>query len=85
MKESCAFSFRFAFELQPSGDVSEYTATITDERTKESRKGLFRVKTLTVKAEGIFLNQNFLKLRTSLNVNMSTPSSFPIYFLLMLI
>lgn len=65
MKESCAFSFRFAFEVQPSGDVSEYTTTITDERTKESIKGLFRLKTLTVKAEGIFLNQNFLKLTTT--------------------
>lgn len=54
MKESCAFSLRFAFEVQPLGDVSEYTATITDERTKDARKGLFRVKTLTLKAEGTF-------------------------------
>lgn len=54
MKESCPFSLRFAFEVQPSGDVSEYTATITDERTKEARKDLFRVKTLTLKAEGTF-------------------------------
>lgn len=54
MEESCAFSFRFAFEVEPSGDVSEYTATITDVGTKESRNGLFRVKTLTLKAEGTF-------------------------------
>lgn len=53
-RKLCFFSLRFAFEVQPLGDVSEYTATITDERTKDARKGLFRVKTLTLKAEGTF-------------------------------
>lgn len=61
MKKSSAFSLRFAFEVQPSGDVSEYTATIIDERIKEPGKGLFRVKALTLKAEGTFGNRPFLE------------------------
>ncbi|XP_062253526.1 apolipoprotein B-100 isoform X1 [Platichthys flesus] len=44
----------FAVEIQPTGDISEYTATITVETLREGKKGHHKVDTLklTVKAEG---------------------------------
>lgn len=47
-------SFRFAVEIQPTGTVSEYTATITDETVREGKRGRHKVETLklTLKAEG---------------------------------
>lgn len=74
IEESC-FSYRFAFEVQPSGDISEYTATFTDGRTKEGGKGLIKVKTLSLKAEGtervcvcvcVFENVNLLTVKVAL-------------------
>ncbi|XP_030615071.1 apolipoprotein B-100 [Archocentrus centrarchus] len=45
---------RFAVEIQPTGTVSEYTATITDEALREGKRGRHRVETLklTLRAEG---------------------------------
>ncbi|XP_041827365.1 apolipoprotein B-100 [Melanotaenia boesemani] len=44
----------FAVEIQPTGKVSEYTATITDETLREGKKGRNRVESLklTLRAEG---------------------------------
>ncbi|XP_026789738.3 apolipoprotein B-100 [Pangasianodon hypophthalmus] len=45
---------RFAMELQPTGDVSEYTATVSYEVLKEGKEGRHKVDSLVVslKAEG---------------------------------
>ncbi|CAN9502027.1 unnamed protein product [Ophioblennius macclurei] len=45
---------KFAVEIQPTGKVSEYTATVTDETLREGKKGRHKVETLklTLKAEG---------------------------------
>ncbi|XP_063764989.1 apolipoprotein B-100 isoform X2 [Eleginops maclovinus] len=45
---------RFAVEIQPTGEVSEYTATIIDETLREGKKGRHKVDSLklTLKAEG---------------------------------
>ncbi|XP_022055118.2 apolipoprotein B-100 isoform X1 [Acanthochromis polyacanthus] len=45
---------KFAMEIQPTGKVSEYTATITDETLREGKKGRHKVETLklTLRAEG---------------------------------
>ncbi|XP_074548675.1 apolipoprotein B-100 [Halichoeres trimaculatus] len=45
---------RFAVELQPTGEVSEYTATITQETLREGKKGRNKVDSLKLqlKAEG---------------------------------
>ncbi|XP_041668257.1 apolipoprotein B-100 [Cheilinus undulatus] len=45
---------RFAIEIQPTGQVSEYTAIITQETLREGRKGRNKVDSLklTLKAEG---------------------------------
>ena len=53
-------SHRFAVEIQPTGEVSEYTATITGETLREGKKGHHKVDTLklTVKAEGTFIKKN---------------------------
>ncbi|KAM4724117.1 apolipoprotein B-100 [Anableps anableps] len=44
----------FAVELQPTGKVSEYTATIIDETLREGRKGRHKTESLklTLRAEG---------------------------------
>ncbi|XP_072221414.1 apolipoprotein B-100 [Leuresthes tenuis] len=44
----------FAVEIQPTGKVSEYTATLTDETLREGKKGRHRVDSLklTLRAEG---------------------------------
>uniref|UniRef100_A0A3B4FGW7 Apolipoprotein Ba n=1 Tax=Pundamilia nyererei TaxID=303518 RepID=A0A3B4FGW7_9CICH len=45
---------RFAVEIQPTGTVSEYTATIADETVREGKRGRHKVETLKLilKAEG---------------------------------
>lgn len=45
---------RFGVEIQPTGTVSEYTATITDETLREGKKGRHKVESLklTLRAEG---------------------------------
>ncbi|KAF6724379.1 Apolipoprotein B-100, partial [Oryzias melastigma] len=45
---------RFAVEIQPTGKVSEYTATFTDETVREGKRGRHKVESLklTLKAEG---------------------------------
>ncbi|KAK2825862.1 hypothetical protein Q5P01_020076 [Channa striata] len=45
---------RFAVEIQPTGEVSEYTATITDETLREGKRGRHKIESLklTLKAEG---------------------------------
>ncbi|XP_047467540.1 apolipoprotein B-100 [Mugil cephalus] len=45
---------RFAVEIQPTGTVSEYTATISGETLREGKKGRHKVETLklTLRAEG---------------------------------
>lgn len=53
-------SLRFAVEIQPTGMVSEYTATITDETLREGKRGRHRVETLklTLRAEGTIIKYN---------------------------
>ncbi|XP_067336433.1 apolipoprotein B-100 [Channa argus] len=45
---------RFALEIQPTGEVSEYTATITEETLREGKRGHHKIESLklTLKAEG---------------------------------
>uniref|UniRef100_A0A3P9M1Z9 Apolipoprotein Ba n=1 Tax=Oryzias latipes TaxID=8090 RepID=A0A3P9M1Z9_ORYLA len=45
---------RFAVEIQPTGKVSEYSATFTDETLREGKRGRHKVESLklTLKAEG---------------------------------
>ncbi|KAK3537618.1 hypothetical protein QTP70_017011 [Hemibagrus guttatus] len=47
-------SIRFAMELQPTGDVTEYTATVSYEVLKEGKEGRHKVNSLvfSLKAEG---------------------------------
>uniref|UniRef100_A0A8D0D7V1 Apolipoprotein B n=1 Tax=Sander lucioperca TaxID=283035 RepID=A0A8D0D7V1_SANLU len=63
---------RFAVEIQPTGEVSEYTATITDETLREGKKGRHKVDslTLTLKAEGYDSSEATVALRY--NHNKST-------------
>lgn len=51
--KTCCF-LRFAVEIQPTGEVSEYTATITDVTLREGKKGRHKVEflKLALKAEG---------------------------------
>ncbi|MEQ2293028.1 hypothetical protein AMECASPLE_029013, partial [Ameca splendens] len=44
----------FAVEIQPTGKVSEYTATVTDETLREGKKGRLKVESLklTLRTEG---------------------------------
>lgn len=55
------FSLRFAIEIQPTGEISEYTATITSETLRDGKKGRHKVETLklTLKAEGITTKHDF--------------------------
>lgn len=52
--------FRLAVELHPTGDVTEYTATIGYELLREGEEGRQKVDTVKVvlKAEGIAKLQN---------------------------
>lgn len=50
----CFLLLRFAIEIQPTGKVSEYTATITDETLREGKRGRNKVESLklVLKTEG---------------------------------
>ncbi|XP_051252201.1 apolipoprotein B-100 [Dicentrarchus labrax] len=65
---------RFAVEIQPTGEVSEYTATITDETLKEGKKGRHKVETLklTLKAEGDDSTEATASLKYNRNKNILT-------------
>ncbi|XP_034715214.1 apolipoprotein B-100 isoform X2 [Etheostoma cragini] len=65
---------RFAVEIQPTGEVSEYTATITDETLRDGRKGRHKVHslTLTLKAEGHDSSETTVALRYNQNKNTLT-------------
>lgn len=43
--------FRFAVEIQPTGEVSEYTASLTRKMLKDGKDRITAVK-LSLKAEG---------------------------------
>nr|XP_046268549.1 apolipoprotein B-100 isoform X3 [Scatophagus argus] len=65
---------RFAVELQPTGEVSEYTATITDETLREGKKGRHKVESLklTLKAEGDDSTEATVSLKYNRNRNILT-------------
>lgn len=48
------YFLRFALEIQPTGEVSEYVATITHGTARDSKKSHHAIDslTLTLKAEG---------------------------------
>ncbi|XP_070776697.1 apolipoprotein B-100 [Enoplosus armatus] len=65
---------RFAVEIQPTGQVSEYTATISDETLREGKKGRHKVETLklTLKAEGDDSTEATASLKYNRNKNILT-------------
>uniref|UniRef100_UPI0037E9B8DE apolipoprotein B-100 n=1 Tax=Semicossyphus pulcher TaxID=241346 RepID=UPI0037E9B8DE len=65
---------RFAVEIQPTGTVSEYTATITQETLREGKKGRNKVDSLklTLKAEGDDSTEATASLKYNHNKNTLT-------------
>uniref|UniRef100_A0A3B4XVK3 Apolipoprotein B n=1 Tax=Seriola lalandi dorsalis TaxID=1841481 RepID=A0A3B4XVK3_SERLL len=65
---------RFAVEIQPTGEISEYTATITDETLREGKKGRHKVQSLklTLKAEGDNSTEATASLKYNHNKNIFT-------------
>ncbi|XP_070836043.1 apolipoprotein B-100 isoform X2 [Chaetodon trifascialis] len=65
---------KFAVEIQPTGEVSEYTATITDETLREGKKGRHKVQSLklTLKAEGDDSTEATASLKYNHNRNVLT-------------
>ncbi|XP_045919657.1 apolipoprotein B-100 [Micropterus dolomieu] len=65
---------RFAVEIQPTGEVSEYTATITDETLREGKKSRHKVESLklTLKAEGDDSTEATASLKYNRNKNILT-------------
>ncbi|CAJ1074177.1 apolipoprotein B-100 [Xyrichtys novacula] len=65
---------RFAIEIQPTGEVSEYTATITQETLREGKKGRNKVSSLklTLKAEGDDSSEATATLKYNHNKNTVT-------------
>uniref|UniRef100_UPI003AAA740B apolipoprotein B-100 n=1 Tax=Centroberyx gerrardi TaxID=166262 RepID=UPI003AAA740B len=65
---------RFAVEIQPTGEVSEYTATITGETLREGREGRHKVDSLklTLKAEGADSTEATASLKYNRNKNILT-------------
>ncbi|XP_070698840.1 apolipoprotein B-100 [Pempheris klunzingeri] len=65
---------RFAVEIQPTGKVSEYTATITDETSREGRRSWLRIDALklTLKAEGDDSTEATASLKYDRNKNILT-------------
>ncbi|XP_069573561.1 apolipoprotein B-100-like [Brachyistius frenatus] len=63
---------KFAVEIQPTGKVSEYTATITDEILREGEKGRHKVKSLklTLKTEGEDSTEATASLKYNRNKNI---------------
>ncbi|XP_071327155.1 apolipoprotein B-100 isoform X2 [Trachinotus anak] len=64
----------FAVEIQPTGEISEYTATITDETLREGKKGHHKVHSLklTLKAEGDDSTETTASLKYNQNKNILT-------------
>ncbi|KAM6969587.1 apolipoprotein B-100 [Tautogolabrus adspersus] len=65
---------KFAVEIQPTGEVSEYTATITQETLREGKKGRNKVEhlKLTLKAEGDDSTEATASLKYNYNKNTVT-------------
>uniref|UniRef100_A0A8C2XEB4 Apolipoprotein B n=1 Tax=Cyclopterus lumpus TaxID=8103 RepID=A0A8C2XEB4_CYCLU len=65
---------RFAFEIQPTGEVSEYTATITNGMLREGKKGRHKVDSLklTLRAEGDDSSEVTASLKYNRNKNTLT-------------
>ncbi|XP_060918741.1 apolipoprotein B-100 [Labrus mixtus] len=65
---------KFAVEIQPTGQVSEYTATITQETLREGKKGRNKVEylKLTLKAEGDDSMEATASLKYNYNKNTIT-------------
>nr|XP_033967462.1 apolipoprotein B-100 isoform X2 [Pseudochaenichthys georgianus] len=65
---------RFAVEIQPTGEVSQYTATIIDETLREGKKGRHKVDSLklTLKAEGFDSLEATASLKYNRNKNTLT-------------
>ncbi|KAM9355030.1 apolipoprotein B-100 [Pholidichthys leucotaenia] len=73
---------RFAVEIQPTGTVSEYTATIRGETLREGQKGHHKVESLTLslKAEGDDSSEITASLKYNRNKNVfSTEVVIPNY------
>ncbi|KAM6917506.1 apolipoprotein B-100 isoform 1-T1 [Lycodopsis pacificus] len=65
---------RFAVEIQPTREVSEYTATITNEVLREGKKGRHKVNSLklTLRAEGYDSSEVTASLKYNHNKNTVT-------------
>ncbi|XP_068573744.1 apolipoprotein B-100 isoform X2 [Cebidichthys violaceus] len=65
---------RFAVEIQPTGEVSEYTATINNEILREGKKGRHKVDSLklTLRAEGYDSSEATASLKYNHNKNTVT-------------
>ncbi|XP_054469273.1 apolipoprotein B-100 isoform X2 [Anoplopoma fimbria] len=65
---------RFALEIQPTGEVSEYTATFTNEVLREGKKGRHKVDSLklTLRAEGYDSSEITASLKYNRNKNTFT-------------
>ncbi|XP_078030967.1 apolipoprotein B-100 isoform X4 [Epinephelus lanceolatus] len=65
---------RFAVEIQPTGEVSEYTVTIADETVREGKKDRHKVDSLkfTLKAEGYYSSEATASLKYNRNQNTLT-------------
>ncbi|XP_068451587.1 apolipoprotein B-100 [Clinocottus analis] len=65
---------RFVVEIQPTGDVSEYTATIINEMLREGKNGRHKVDSLklSLKAEGDDLSEVTASLKYNRNKNTLT-------------
>ncbi|XP_040916458.1 apolipoprotein B-100 [Toxotes jaculatrix] len=65
---------RFAVEIQPTGEISEYTATITDETLREGKRGRHKVDflKLTLKAEGDDSTEATASVKYNRNKNIFT-------------
>ncbi|XP_037341646.2 apolipoprotein B-100 [Pungitius pungitius] len=73
---------KFALEIQPTGDVSEYTATLSHGVLREGKKSRHKVESLklTMRAEGYGLSEVTASLNYNRNKNtLTTEVSIPDY------
>ncbi|KAM8915788.1 apolipoprotein B-100 isoform 2-T3 [Spinachia spinachia] len=73
---------RFALEIQPTGEVSEYTATLTHEMLREGKKTRHKVESLklTMRAKGYDSSEVTASLKYNHNKNtLTTEVSIPDY------
>ncbi|KAG7265390.1 hypothetical protein CRUP_011096, partial [Coryphaenoides rupestris] len=65
---------KFAIEIQPTGEVSEYTATLTGETLREGKEGRHKVDSLklSLKAEGTESKEATATLKYNRNKNIFT-------------